>query len=77
MRSMELPSLPAGTWLGVILERHALPMGPMWSVTIRSRGGKQPVRAWFRDQDGAFEYGLSKADAQALPFFDLTGGGAD
>ncbi|MFC3593156.1 hypothetical protein ACFOON_05885 [Novosphingobium piscinae] len=49
----------------------------MWSVTTRSRGGKQPFRAWFRDQDAAFEYGLGKADSQALPFFDMTPGGAE
>ena len=77
MKAFELPPLPPGDWLASILQVHEIAGRPMWSVTIRSRGGKAPEREWFPSADLAYSFGLAQADSRALPFFDLADGGAE
>lgn len=71
MIKLELPPLPAGTWLGVVVERHAVAGVDMIAVTIRSRAGQSVRREWFSDPVAALAWAASRADDQHLPLFDL------
>lgn len=76
MIKLELPPLPAGTWLGVIIERHAVAGVDMVAVTVRSRAGQAVRREWFSESGPALAWAASRADDQHLPIFDLRDPGA-
>ena len=77
MTPLELPPLPAGTWLAVYLDRHEIVGRLMWAVTIRSRGGSTPVREWCAEEDAALAFALSQSDSRHLPMIDRRDGGSE
>lgn len=77
MIATDLPAPRGGTWLGVVIERHAVAGTAMWAVTIRPRAGRPIERIWFEVEGQAMAFAFSQADAQSLPFFDLREPDAD
>lgn len=71
MIAVDLPPLPAGAWLGVVVEQHEVAGVGMIAVTIRSRAGQPVRREWFSDPSAALAWAAGQSDARHLPLFDM------
>lgn len=71
MAEIPLPTIRAGHWLAVTIERQPIVGRDLWAVTTRARTGQSARRRWFADEGLAIAHAAETADLFNMPLLDL------